>query len=285
MMWRTDEDAFMFAMRFDRVDPDVVAGVRPPTKREILSAVMSVFDPFGFLADVILPSKVIVQDLWKTAVGWDEKVSQPIYERWRAWCQIVEAVRSVRIARCYLKHFTTSADVELHMFADASEQAYAAVGYWRIGCGDQLELSFVMGKTKCAPVKTLSIPHLELQAAVMAVRMLQMIRECHAVEIKRIVLWTDSRTVTQWLRSTTRRYKPYVAHRVAEVLEHTESSWWRWLPTDQNAADDATCVKQTTRFNADSRWLRGPEFLLCDEDTWPLPPQPLPPMWTTTTPK
>lgn len=77
MIWRTDEDTFGFKTSFYKVHPDVLSGIRTPTKREILSVAMSIYDPFGLLADFLLPTKVILQDLWRIGVQWDEPVRIP----------------------------------------------------------------------------------------------------------------------------------------------------------------------------------------------------------------
>lgn len=106
LRWCTRTDAFIFALRFDRVDVDVVAGVRQPTKREILSASMSIFDPFGFLADFTLHAKLLLQDLWKTGTGWDQAVPMAIYTRWQLWCAELDNVRQ------FSHLMTTTTDVQ-----------------------------------------------------------------------------------------------------------------------------------------------------------------------------
>ena len=52
-------------------------------------------------------------------------------------------------------------------FFDASEAAYGAVGYLRFEFKDRsVFCSFVMAKLRLAPMKTLTMPRLELNAAV-----------------------------------------------------------------------------------------------------------------------
>lgn len=236
MNWDTETDCFLFATRFSRVNPDVVSGAKNPTKREILSASMSVFDPFGFLAEFMLAAKLILQDLWGLDVGWDQPVPNVIKVRWQAWCAQIERTHLCRIPRCYSSEILNSPDLQLHVFADASEVAFAAVAYWRVvSANGEVDLAFIAGKTKCAPLKILTIPRLELQAAVLATRLVAEIRECHELPIAKVVLWTDSRTILHWIRSDQRKYKPFVAFRVAEIIDSTDPSWWRWLPTTMNA--------------------------------------------------
>lgn len=271
MNWDTAEDSFRFMTRFNRVHKGVVEGTKLPTKREILSTTMSIFDPFGLLANFTLASKVILQDLWRLGIGWDEPVPVSIKDRWETWRSQIEKTRQVRVPRCYSLHIRSAQDLQLHVFADASEIAFAAVAFWRIQFADKVELSFIAGKARCAPVQLLSIPRLELQAAVLATRLLVEICESHPdLLINKTVLWSDSETVLKWIRSTQRRYKPFVAFRVAEVVESAPASTWRWVPTSMNVADDATRVNQPFHFEPNSRWTRGPDWLLENAENWPV---------------
>lgn len=269
MCWDTYADEFLFDPSFTNFENDVLTGRKPPTKRQVLGISMSVFDPFGILADFMIHAKLLVQDLWRAGSRWDEAIPQSLHERWIGWCSQLTSLSTCRVARCYSPHLRRSTDVQLHVFADASEAAFAAVAYWRVSNVEGYDVSFIAGKTKCAPLKLLSIPRLELQAAVLATRLLCNIRTCHNIDVSRTVLWTDSKTVMLWIRSDHRRYKPFVAHRVAEILEDTTEANWRWIPTGLNVADDATRARAAPTFNNSSRWLRGPDFLRLDEDAWP----------------
>lgn len=269
LRWCTATDDFVFTMRFDRVDGEVMAGIRRPTKREMLSVSMSVYDPFGFLADYMLHAKLMIQHLWRTGTGWDELVPENIGRTWQLWCADFERVKLLRIPRCFSTALMVSTNVQLHVFADASEQAFSAVAYWRIEHEGRCEVAFVTGKTRCAPVKRLSVPRLELQAAILAVRVHHCLRDCIGVNVTKTVMWTDSTTVLRWIRSTQRRYQQFVAHRIGEILEETNADWWRWVPTRENVADDGTRFTDRPQFDAASRWLRGPAFLLGDESCWP----------------
>lgn len=273
MRWSTDDDAFYFELRFPGTDDAVVNGTRTPTKRQLLSITMSVYDPFGYLAEFMLPMKLAIQALWRCDTGWDDPVPTNVDQQWQQWRDEIPATARVRISRCYSPAFTSTTNLQLHVFADASEVAFAAAAYWRIGGDHTYELAFVAGKTRCAPIKQLSVPRLELQAAVLAARLAQSIQECHELANVRTVMWSDSRTVLHWIRSKQRNFKPFVAHRAAEIVDRVGSTCWRWVPTEQNVADDATRVSPHPRFNEGSRWLRGPAFLLNEEELWPTEPK------------
>ncbi|GBP87038.1 hypothetical protein EVAR_65513_1 [Eumeta japonica] len=79
-----------------------------------------------------------------------------------------------------------------------------------------------MAKARVAPLKITSVPRLELQAAVMGVRLACCTEEGHDVKPDQRVFWTDSRTVLTWIKTGARAYKPFVAHRLAEIEEETK---------------------------------------------------------------
>lgn len=123
---------------------------------------------------------------------------------------------------------------------DASEEAIAFVTYCRIKTSKGNKVSFNSRKTNFAPTKYQSIPRLELQAAVFAVRLRNQIVGYHSANIDFVHFWTDSHSVIRWVNSETKKYKQYVANRVGEILESSEATEWRWLPGSMNPADDAT---------------------------------------------
>ncbi|KAM8714781.1 hypothetical protein ACLKA7_001185 [Drosophila subpalustris] len=127
----------------------------------------------------------------------------------------------------------------------------------------------LIGKTKCAPLKMLSMPRLELQAAVLGTRLKNLILASHIVNVDSVTLWSDSRTVIAWIRSDHRQYKQFVAHRISEILETTGENDWRWIPSHLNAADKATKAPRNMKYTPGNIWTKGPEFLLTDERNWP----------------
>ncbi|KAH8389059.1 hypothetical protein KR200_001004 [Drosophila serrata] len=105
-------------------------------------------------------------------------------------------------------------------------------------------------------MRTMSIPRLELQTAVLGTRLMNTVKEEHSVVINDVVLWSDSKTVLRWIGSTHRRYKQSVGNRVSEILDSSKVSHWRWVPTAENAANPSEggiwermvqCVKRVLR--------------------------------------
>ncbi|XP_055604205.1 uncharacterized protein LOC129752452 [Uranotaenia lowii] len=251
MWWDTTTDTFAFKLS-PKHDAELLSGARIPTKREVLRTLMTM----RFGAPYLM---------------WDDEINARLSEKWLTWIETLSNVRQVRIPRCY--RTTTSAEssnsIELHIFCDASENGMAAVGYFRFEEEGKVECALIGSKTRVAPLKFLSIPRLELQAAVVGARLAGSIVSSHRIRITRRIFWTDSRDVVCWLRSDHRRYSQFVAFRISELLDTTEVGEWRWLPTKQNVADEGTKWQRLPDFQPESRRFRGPDFLQEPENSWP----------------
>ena len=196
-------------------------------------------------------------------------IPENLKPKWDTWLADLKRATEIRIPRCYTLGIGEVRNVELHIFCDASEQAFAAAGYLRLEGKSGRRTVIVMAKSKVAPVKQLTIPKLELQAAVMGSRLAHTIIEMHTLKISTKILWTDSQTVIKCIGSEVRKYPPFVINRISEILDSTVVEEWRWVPTKQNVADDATRDTEHIDITSSSRWFSGPEFLALDDDDWP----------------
>ncbi|XP_062555623.1 uncharacterized protein LOC134220551 [Armigeres subalbatus] len=106
-------------------------------------------------------------------------------------------------------------------------------------------------------------------AAVIGTRLQKTILAEHSLKIEKCNIWTDSKTVLAWINSDHRCYRQFVACRVGEILSKTRVSQWRWVPSKENVADDATKWGKGPSMLSNSRWFRGPDFLYLPEDSWP----------------
>ncbi|XP_075157560.1 uncharacterized protein LOC142230820 [Haematobia irritans] len=171
MHWLPKYDKFTFILKFHKVPEDVLNLKRIPTKRELLCIAMSVFDPFGFVANYMIGSKILMQEAWKNGIGWDEKLPETIYSKFKQWLQQITLKKNAKNLNALksLDGWRKRKSIQLHIFCDASEQAVAAVAYWRIEYEDNsITINFIIGKTACAPLRFHSIPKLELQGAVVS---------------------------------------------------------------------------------------------------------------------
>lgn len=266
LRWLVKEDAFAFNIGLRNTPEEVINGQRAPTKREVTSAVMSTFDPMGLVAPILIKGKRLIQEVWRAGSGWDEAIGSSEHRLWTEYIEDIKMLKNLRVPR----NITPNAGKgQLHTFVDASETAYAAVCYWRTETDDgETHVKLIAGKARVAPVKSTSIPRLELQAALLGGRLAASITREIDLEVTSRVFWSDSSTVLQWMKSDPRRFKTFVAHRLAELEDITKPNEWRWIPSKENPADDAT-RNVPKRFNNDSRWFNGPSFLYRASTEWP----------------
>ncbi|XP_049548132.1 uncharacterized protein LOC125959354 [Anopheles darlingi] len=285
MWWDTAADTFTYRIGRNKHSCDLWQGTRCPTKREVLSVLMAMFDPLGLLANFLAYLKILLQKIWRSGVQWDEPIDSDSFTSWKTWLKALPEVEKVRIPRWYgTSALTRKDEIELHTFVDASENGAAAACYIRHATGGAVHCCLVAAKTRVAPLRFTSIPRMELEAAVLGARL------CRSVEVAlRLVeeesedggskaesssrfFWTDSRNVLGWLNSDSRRYSQHVGHRVVEILKTSKCREWRWVPTKLNPADDATKWSRMPDLAATSRWFRGPQFLWESVKTWPAQP-------------
>ena len=157
--------------------------------------------------------------------SWDDELPEEIRDKFLEWHSGLPLLGQLNIPCCY---FTEPVDqIEHHMFGDSSQDVFCAVGFLRarLSSSHKTQISLIYGKARVAPMKALSIPKLKLQSAVLATRLKDDKMTALTVSINHVYMWTDSKTVLQWLNST--ETKPvFVANRVGEILESTTIDEW-----------------------------------------------------------
>ena len=229
----------------------------------------SVYDPLGLTSPFILVARRIVQDLCRGKIAWDEKISTSHQEQWTRWVSGLAEMVAVRIPRCILP--PNPVRRQLHHFSDASEKAYGVVSYLRSQDQDGRTYShIVMAKSRLAPLKILTIPRLELQAATLATRQDALLRRELDADLKTSQFWMDSSRVLriQYIANQERRFHTFVANRVAEIQSKSEAEQWHHISTKDNPADDASRGVTAASLGL-SRWQHGPAFLIEPPEEWP----------------
>jgi hypothetical protein len=258
-----DPKTDQFVLKFDNKCKfiDVI-----PTKRQLLSSVMELFDPMGFLTCVTVKAKILLQEVFRSNIEWDQSISDSQHVKWRNYLQLIRD-SSCSIPRCVISDKNTP--VVLHIFCDASETACCAVAYMTQKTDTEISVSFIASKGKVAPLKPLSIPRLELQAALMGARLAATIKRESTCNIERAVYWTDSTTVLQWIKSDPRNHTSFVANRLGEIDELTEATQWKWVASKWNPADMGTRDVEPPDVTSRGLWFCGPSFLSQSESSWP----------------
>ena len=194
-VWLPKEDKFSFKIRIesDSLKDNATAGPMKLTKRQILSKLAGIFDPIGAGAAVLIKPKIALQQLWQIGLSWDEEVPPNERIKWMTLFEEMTALNDVKFDRC-LTPPGAHGDPSLDVFCDASRLAFGACAYarWKLVDG-RFGTRFVAAKTRVAPLKELTIPRLELQAAVLGSRLGKSILEESRFNFERVRYLSDSR--------------------------------------------------------------------------------------------
>ena len=251
--WDVFQDSFYYVSKGISDDGEV-------TRRKILSYVSSLYDPLGLVCPVVICGKLIFQEATRLQLSWDSVVPSHLSDRWLSWVSTLSDLDSLKFDRCVLPAGFEDAAVEIHHFGDASSTAYGACCYLRaINLEGRIHVALLAAKGRVAPLKRTTVPRLELMAAVMAVKMDIMLRRDLDIFIVRSYFWTDNQIVLAYLNNVSRRFKVFVANRVAFIRDHSNPDQWRHVPGDENPANVISrgCLVKDLSVS----WSRGPDFL------------------------
>ena len=149
---------------------------------------------------------------------------------------------------------------ELHIFSDASVVGYGACCYLRVVSPDrQIRVTLVASKGRLAPIRAVTIPRLELTAAVTAVQLDELIRSCLEIQFLPTTFWIDSQIVLAYLRNDKKRFRVFVANRVSRIRCSTVPEQWRFISGRENPAD--VISRGCDVSDMPPIWSEGPSFL------------------------
>ncbi|XP_015750134.1 PREDICTED: uncharacterized protein LOC107329984 [Acropora digitifera] len=212
------------------------------TRRGVLSAVSSIFDYLGFLAPFILTAKQILQDLCRIKLERDEEVPPQYMPRWENWLLDLPKLSSFSISCCLMPaEFGQVASSQLHHFSDASEVGYGSVSYLRLVNEEgDIHCAFLFGKSRVTPLKPVTIPRLELSAAIKSVRHARMLkREIEIPLSMPAMFWSDSTSVLCYIKNETKHFHTFVANRISMIRDGSTPNQWRYVEGIVNPGDSA----------------------------------------------
>ncbi|XP_029157341.1 uncharacterized protein LOC114929830 [Nylanderia fulva] len=266
--WHPAQDVFQFRIS---CPPSVSI-----TKRSILSNIAQIFNPLGWSALVTITAKIFLQRLWQSQLDWDDQFPTDLADEWEVIRASLLSLDGLQLDQWVRRGSDTTA-CELHGFADAFSQAYAAVVYLRLlSISGEVSSMLLVGKSRVAPVKSLSIPLLELAAAVLLSRLMEfVITSLHLSEVP-CYCWTNSTVVLAWVTQHPSRWRTFVANRVAEIQTRLPSASWRHVPTIDNPADCASRGIFGHQLASHPLWWHGPLWLRLPISDWPVTVDPHP---------
>ncbi|UYV70083.1 hypothetical protein LAZ67_7001725 [Cordylochernes scorpioides] len=258
VVWNKMEDSLKCEL------PDILSLQPKLTKRLVLSMVQRIFDPLGFCAPVFLPPKLLLQRSWGLKLGWDTPLPESMAQEFRTWLDQIKLIELIKIPRYMWNDLIFP--TEVHIFCDASQIGYGAVAYLRSETGRENTLTLIWSKVRLAPMKSITIPRLELMAMVLGARLANAIqaalkRKCETT------LWSDSTTALSWIKKEI-EWRVFVRNRVREIQATTNLNDWRFVPSQLNPADLLSRGCPPSQF-VQSRWWEGPEWLKKPKEFWP----------------
>ena len=252
LAWNVENDEFVWKAR---------------NRRGVLSVVCSLFDPLGFMAPYVMKGKLLLQELCRQKLEWDDIRGQREKEQWECWLGDLSRLQEIRIERCIKpKDFGEIKETQLHLFSDGSRVGYGAVAYLRVvDVDDNIHVAFVIGRARVAPISEITIPRLELTAAVVSLKLSKMIQEELQFSVDSVTYWTDSTSVLKCIYNEKKRFHTFESNRLTVIRSGSSRSQWRYVSSENNPADDASKGLKLDAMFKNSRWLSGPEFLQKDE--------------------
>ena len=245
MMWDTATDTLAHIL------PSVTES---KTMRETLSITSKVWDPLGFLAPWSVTGKLIVQRCFCLHLKWDEPLPEDIKTAVKTWIASTTDLSTITVPRQCVSNA-----VAMRCYVDASSSACCACIYLVSQKG---ETRLFVAKTRLAPVKQkLSIPRLELVAAVLGVRLYTFVNNSLAhlmTEKLPVTFYSDSQDVLYWLQQR-RPTKLFVANRVNEILKTTLVNSWFYIRSESNPADLGTRGINCKALVDSTLWWEGPK--------------------------
>ena len=185
--WTHDRDVFIFKF------PDVY--LDPITRRSILKTVASIYDPLGIASPIILMGRIILQDIVRINLGWDDQVPPHIAVRWIQWAKSLRDT-IVEMSSCLVPSLSQYLIHDLHYFCDGSIVGYGSVVYLCSyhSATHEVVISFITSKARVTPVKKITIPRMELSAALLSTKI-------HANLVKQTTLNISSVTFCLTVKS------------------------------------------------------------------------------------
>ncbi|XP_015437077.1 PREDICTED: uncharacterized protein LOC107192365 [Dufourea novaeangliae] len=261
LYWKPTMDTLGYSLK-QTIPPGKV------TKRTVLSKIAQLFDPLGLLGPIIVQAKLIMQDLWKSQIDLDEAVPIGIHTTWLAFQAQLKEIQHIHIPRRVIADKCKTS--QLHGFCDASERAYGACIYLRSTDSSQHHSTHLLcSKSRVAPLKTQTLPRLELCAAILLIKLYNIVVRSLNITFQNITFWSDSTIVLHWINTAPYTLKPFIANRVTGIQQSSTYKQWRHVPSEHNAADYLSRGINPAEIKTHPSWYHGPHWLSQSEDTWP----------------
>ena len=207
IQWNTRRDSIFY-----KVDMSSFSNV--VTKRSILSQVAKLFDPLGLFGPIIVKAKITIQLLWKAGLHWYSSIPVDIHTMWLNFKEQLPLLGELNFNRSIIA--PDASEVQMHGFSDASEKAYGACIYIRsTDTQGKQHISLVCAKSRVAPVNPVTLPRLELSAALLLARLCTAVKQALKIQFNSTYLWSDSTIALHWIKT-----EPHLLKTLLNLLEY-----------------------------------------------------------------
>nr|CAH7740561.1 unnamed protein product [Callosobruchus chinensis] len=235
------------------------------SKRTMLSAISKIFDPLGIISPVIITVKILIQELWQLKISWDDSVPSSIRNTWMTFTENLTTLCEIKLPR------HNASRIKLHGFCDASQRAYGACVYVKSITNDTSSTQLLCSKSRVAPLKTVSLPRLELCGALLLTRLMSKVLESIKISVDSVSYWTDSSIVLCWISAPPNTWKLFVPNRISKIQGSTDVSQWKHVASADNPADLVSRGISASQLPSCKIWWHGPVWLNKSEKEWPEP--------------
>ena len=169
---------------------------------------------------------MILQDVCREKLDWDDPLNETILKRWMSWKSGLNVLEKLSIPRCYLpSDFGTPTTTQIHTFSDASTEGYGQCAYLRfVNAAKRVHVTLVSSKARVTPLKSVTVPRLELQAARSAIDLSAKVTQELALGSVDRYFYSDSEVVLGYIKNTETRFHTYVANRVDQIRDRSDPS-------------------------------------------------------------
>ncbi|GFW74593.1 integrase catalytic domain-containing protein [Trichonephila clavipes] len=210
----------------------------------------------------------MLQECWTLKVKWDSELPASIWQKIPKRKDQLDRLKAIAVPRCMIEDPETSQNLSLHVFCDASKAAYATCIFLRSENENSASCQLVQARSRVAPLKSISIPRLELLACTIEARLVRTVKEDLKLPSLPVFYWSDSTNALYWIKKS-ENWAVFVSNRVKEIRNLSNPDDWYYVPGSKNPADlpSRGCSVDVL---AKSKWWEGPDWLRGPPKDWPI---------------
>ena len=176
-----------------------------------------------------------------STVDWDDEIGHELSKEWNSLVSEIEFLSLFTFPRQY--SWLKEGKYEVHVFTDASNYSMGACVYLTKRCGNIIESSLVLGKSRLFPqtqISRFSIARKELLGLCMGADLLNQCIMRFTISIAEIYVWVDSVIVIKWYQCSSKQLVQFVRNCVDKVMSAAEGRCPGYIQSTVNPADIAS---------------------------------------------